>query len=82
MGKVAFIMDKSSCCGMREMSGIGVCRKWNRKDLSTFPEDCPLRDIQKTSVGIEVCIGNKTESIQSYVDGYNACVDEILKERD
>lgn len=44
------------------------------------PDWFPLRDLpNKTSVGIEVCIGNKTDCVKSYVDGYNTCIDEILK---
>ena len=46
----------------------------------TRSENCPLKEIHKTSVGIEACIGNKIECIQSYVDGYNACIDQILRE--
>lgn len=65
-----FLEVATDCCGV------------NGKDIDSHgkPDWCPLKEmIEKTSVGIEVCIGNKTECIKSYVDGYNACIDEILK---
>lgn len=42
MSKSIFLIDTPKCCGMCPMSGTDVCRKWNMKDLRTFPEDCPL----------------------------------------
>lgn len=61
-----------------------LCGTKNREiteKVNTGRQDwCPLRDVpEKTSARIEICIGNKTECIKSYVDGYNACIDEILK---
>lgn len=46
---------------------------------NVIPDWCPLKEISETSVGIEVCIGNQAECVQSYVDGYNDCIDYILK---
>lgn len=65
-----FLEVATDCCGV------------NGKDIGSHgkPGRCPAKEmIKKTSVGIEVCIGNKTECVKSYVDGYNACIDEILK---
>ena len=65
-----FLEVATDCCGV------------NGKDIDGHgkPDWCPLKEmVEKTSVGIEVCIGNKTECVKSYVDGYNACIDEILK---
>lgn len=90
MNKVAFIMDKPNCCGECEMSGTGVCRKWNMKDLKTFPKECPLKDIPEKKLETQYlnrkdCFGNTEtygEMTDRYAVGYNACIDEILKERD
>ncbi len=59
--------------------GITNCNM-SKEQSDKKPDWCPLGDIpNKTSVGIEICIGNNTECVKSYVDGYNACIDEILK---
>lgn len=65
-----FLEIATDCCGV------------NGKDIDSHgkPDWCPMKDMpKKTIVGIEVCIGNKTECVKSYVGGYNACIDEILK---
>lgn len=64
-----------SCGGISSVCGIGKTLPTNLHK----PDWCPLKELPKTSVGIEVCIGNKAECVKSYVDGYNACIDEILK---
>lgn len=54
----------------------------NGRDIDSHskPDRCPLKEMpKKTNAGIEVCIGNKTECIKSYVDGYNACINETLQ---
>lgn len=80
MGKVVFIMDKPSCCGECEMSGTGICRKWNMKDLKTFPKECPLKEIPKyKDINPDPYFVGLTDS---YNSGYNACISEILKECD
>lgn len=45
MSKSIFLIDTPKCCGMCPMSGTDVCRKWNMKDLRTFPKECPLREV-------------------------------------
>lgn len=45
MSKSILVIDTPPCCGECEMSGTGVCRKWNRKDLRTFPKNCPLKEV-------------------------------------
>ncbi len=81
MSKSIFIIDTPNCCGECPMSGTGVCRKWSMKDASNFPKNCPLKEIpirkdlgelEKYSIG------------EDYIwsEGYNYCIDEILKKCD
>lgn len=72
---------------MNDMGKGGMYCQFNKREKISWenakkekPVWCPLKEIQKTSVGIEACIGNQAQCLQSYVDGYNACLDEILKE--
>ena len=76
MRKSILVIDTPNCCGECEMSGTGVCRKWNMKDLKTFPKDCPLKEVPA-----KMTEENRWFS-KEYAQGYNACIDEILKERD
>lgn len=42
------------------------------------PDWCPVKPFPvKTSAGIEVCIGNPSENLVSYAEGWNACVDSL-----
>lgn len=86
MSKSILVIDTPTSCGLcpcflevaTDCCGV-TGKEVNASEKSKF---CPLKEVHKTSVGIEVCIGNQTECVQSYVDGYNACIDEILKECD
>lgn len=75
MGKSILIIDTPKCCGECPMSGTSVCRKWNRKDAKTFPKDCQLKELPKKKSET-----SKYGSNVYYAEGYNACIDEILKE--
>lgn len=90
MSKSILVIDTPKACidcpcHFAEDTGQVWCGKENKElledDIQTFkPDWCPLLDLpKKTSVGIEVCVGNKTDCVKSYVDGYNACIDKILK---
>ncbi len=51
--------------------------KWSMKEARTFPEDCPLVKIPE-----KMDVVSDDESIWAERRrGYNACIDEILKER-
>ena len=72
-------------CYFAGIGGHAWCEKKKKKlDIETFkPDWCPLREFpKKASVGIGICVGNNTECVKSFVDGYNACIDEILKGAD
>lgn len=73
MSKSILVIDTPPCCGECEMSGTGVCRKWNRKDLRAFPKDCPLKEVPA-----KMPEESRWYS-EEYADGWNACIDEILK---
>lgn len=80
MNKVVFIMENPNCCGECPMSGTGVCRKWNMKDLKTFSKDCPLKEAPK-KLSPEECdkyAGHGCFSRNDFSDGYNMCIDKIL----
>ena len=83
MSKSILVIDTpEDCfkCDLKDGYFCGKTKHWIDEDCFPKPDWCPLKDVtKKTSVGIEVCIGNKTECVKSYVDGYNACIDEILK---
>lgn len=79
MDKSIFIMNTPPCCGMCEMSGTSVCRKWNRKDVKTFPKDCPLRKFPKKKEYDPAMPVTKQWGYE-FTNGYNYCIDEILKE--
>lgn len=59
----------------------GVKNREITENVNTDRQDwCPLLDFPKEKYfAIEYCVGNKENCIESYVDGYNACIDEILK---
>lgn len=89
MSKSILVLDTPENCKKcdffaERLCGNGRCilNKYsgNIVPSKTKAANCPLKEINKTSVGIEVCIGNQTECVQSYVDGYNDCVDQILRE--
>lgn len=67
------------CGGVSESFGIG-------KTLSTDlhkPDWCPLKKLSRKSlIGIDGASGIEEIKLRSAQDGYNACIDEILKERD
>lgn len=73
MKKSILVIDTPNCCGECEMSGTGVCRKWNRKDLQTFPKACPLKKVPE-----KMALENRWFS-KEYTAGFNSCIDEILK---
>ena len=73
MSKSILVMDTPNCCGECEMSGTGACRKWNTKDLKTFPKDCPLKMVPQKLAEEDRWFS------KDYAIGFNACIDEILK---
>ena len=76
ISKAILIIDMPECCGECKMSGTDVCRKWNMKDLSTFPKDCPIMEVPEKD--------NKCyfpdEYQEGYSNGWNACIRKILRE--
>lgn len=72
MGKSILVIDTPNCCGECEMSGTGVCRKWNMKNLKVFPKDCPLRELPEKKA--DRAMGEWLE----FNCGWNACLDKIL----
>lgn len=76
MSKSILVMDTPPCCGECKMSGTGVCMKWNRKNLRTFPRDCPLKEVPS-----KMPEESRWYS-EEYAEGFNACIDDILKEAD
>lgn len=75
MSKSIFIMETPGCCGMCPMSGTDVCRKWNMKDLNTFPKDCPL-----VKMPFKIAETGRYGGNVYFAEGYNACIDQIMKE--
>lgn len=59
--------DKGDCfCGMTKKDA----------DFNNRPKSCPLREVpQKTDFRKA-----KTETVANWIEGYNACIDTILKE--
>ncbi len=76
MSKSFFVMDTPSCCGECKMSGTGVCRRWNMKNLKTFPEDCPLKKVPERKSYEALSDANP---VKAWGNGWNACIEEILK---
>lgn len=76
MGKSILVIDTPNCCGECKMSGTGVCRKWNTKDLRTFPKDCPLKKIPNKTKHPDSCDNGR------YDKGWNDCIDKIFKRVD
>lgn len=73
MSKSILVIDTPNCCGECEL-----CGKWNIKDLKTFPKDCPLKDLPERKEDVEIK-KNSDYSESFYIQGYNACIDDILK---
>ncbi len=79
MSKSICIINTPNCCGECPMSGTDACKKWNKKDAKGFPKDCPLIPIPKK----KETSGKPEEHDRLCMNyGYNACIDEILKERE
>lgn len=65
-----------SCGGVRGAFGMG-------KDIDDFklhkPNWCPLKDVPKKKNVRNFCLGEKDFEQKGYQQGYNTCIDEILK---
>ena len=84
MSKSILVIDTPECCGKCPcfLEAATGCCGVNGKEIDSHgkPGWCPLLDFPKEKYfAIEYCVGNKENCIESYVDGYNACIDEILK---
>ena len=75
MSKAILVIDMPDCCGDCEMSGTGVCKKWNMKDLKTFPKACPLKRMPQKLAEEDRWFS------KDYAIGFNSCIDEILNGR-
>lgn len=76
MSKSILVIDTPECCVECEIVRTSACRKWSMKNLHTLPEDCPLKDApQKINEN-----GTYTDAEYFRAQGWNACIDEILKE--
>lgn len=64
-----FLEVATDCCGV------------NGKDIDGHgkPDWCPLKDVPKKKNVRNFCLGEKDFEQKGYQQGYNACIDEILK---
>lgn len=81
MSKAILVMDMPSSCDMCEFvdEQYHYCNiPWFGKDVSDYVacryEDCPLRELPEEKE-LYLSINNE----KGYCEGYNACIDEILK---
>lgn len=65
-------------------NGVYFCNKENRiiskQDIEKYkPDWCPLRDLPKKKEVRNFCLGKGDYEQKSYQQGFNSCIDEILK---
>lgn len=86
MSKVMLVMDKPENCLKCEFSDRrldGTLRCTRNKDTSNtvfrvgIAAGCPLKDVPKRKTPKRY-----RNPLKSWINGWNACIDEILKERD
>ncbi len=95
MSKSILIIDTPESCSKCPLfSGIYTdmnCRANGRTIDYPFPDKrisdwCPLREIPEKKTDVYYCrngvLGLNQLSERRFADGYNACISEILKERD
>lgn len=84
MSKVMLLMDKPDNCLECEFSDRrldGTLRCTRNKDASNtvfglaMPRWCPMKDVPKRKRSKRY-----TNPLKSWINGWNACIDEILKE--
>lgn len=82
MSKVIAVIDKPKNCEQcpcfEDGMFNGVCRlekqtKSNKE--KGIPDWCPLREVPKKTDFKKA----KTDTVMNWIEGYNACIDEILK---
>lgn len=83
MGKAVLVMDMPSSCDMCDLikmvnggmyCGVKGCGQCAEDYIVCRPDWCPLRELpQKKELYLD--INNK----KGYCEGYNACIDELLK---
>lgn len=95
MGKAILIMDMPERCSMCEFlhrtdedyrycGRLGFDYQVNEYMMSTpkgKPDWCPLKEIPEKKMVRNFSIGTDDYAQQGYQQGWNACIDEILKER-
>lgn len=83
MSKSILVIDTPECCGkcpcFLEVSTD--CCGVNGKDIDSHgkPDWCPLRDFPEMKEIRNFCLGSDDYAQQGYQQGWNACIDEILK---
>lgn len=76
MSKAVLVMDMPSSCSECNFQQYGVCHAVRKSivgtptDLKRKPDWCPLRELPKKK---------SVYTNGHYSDGYNACIDELLK---
>ena len=83
MSKAVLVMDMPSSCSECNFQQYGVCHAVRKSivgtptDLKRKPDWCPLRELPKK----KPTIGKESDNdILCMNAGYNACIDELLKE--
>lgn len=74
-GKCDFIdnrLDGTHRCIMNKDSS-------NVVEISTIPDWCLIRDLPKKKEVKNFCLGERDFEQKGYQEGFNACIDEILK---
>ena len=90
MSKSMLVIDTPECCGECKLSGTDVCRKWSRENAGIVPPDCILKAVPEKKLynGVDgitgVTLEDRTDKAihEAAALGWNACIEEILKESD
>lgn len=80
MSKAILVMDMPKFCYQCPCFSISECRAYKCgtkiEDDRKKPEWCPLREVPHKITSWK---GKSTNYQQGHRDGYNACIDEIMK---
>lgn len=77
MSKAVLVMDMPKDCYECKLQDWLTCRIAKKCNTShSIPDWCPLRELPKKITSWK---GKSTNYQQGHRDGYNACIDELLK---
>jgi hypothetical protein len=92
MAKAVLVMDMPECCAdcrvaTSDLEGLYHCAITDNyysidESLNGRDSSCPLRELPEKETEMTDADDLGVDYVRGTMDGWNACLDEILKERD